>query len=78
MKIIVVSDIHGNSEKFKLVVDFMKQEDIDQMIILGDLFNTYYELNTAAKEISNLLWTIPSKVVIIRGNCDSNFDLIIF
>ena len=55
MKIIVVSDIHGNSEKFKIVMNFMKQEQIDKMIILGDIFNNYYELNAASKEISSML-----------------------
>lgn len=74
MKILIVSDIHGNSERFKQVVDFMLSEEIDQMIILGDLFNNYYELNVSTKEISNLLWKIASKVIIIAGNCDSIYD----
>lgn len=74
MKIIVVSDIHGNSEKFKIVMNFMKQEQIDKMIILGDIFNNYYELNAASKEISSMLWEIPSKLAITKGNCDNSFD----
>ena len=74
MKVLIVSDIHGSSEKFKIVMDFMKTEQIDQMIILGDLFNNYYELNTSSKEISNMLWSIADKVVITRGNCDSTYD----
>ena len=48
MKVIIVSDIHGSSEKLKQVIDFMKAEEIDQMIILGDIFNNYYELNARA------------------------------
>ena len=74
MKAIIVSDIHGNSENFKKLIDFMQSENIDKMIILGDTFNNYYELNVASKEISQLLWQIYDKVVIIRGNCDSTFD----
>ena len=58
MKVLIVSDVHGSYEKFKKIMDFMKTEEIDQMIILGDLFNNYYELNTASKEISNMLWSI--------------------
>ena len=74
MKVLIVSDIHGNSEKFKIVMDFIKTEEIDQMIILGDLFNNYYELNVSSKEISNMLWEIPNKIIITRGNCDSMYD----
>lgn len=74
MKVMVVSDIHGNSEKFKIAIDFMKTEEIDKMIILGDIFNNYYELNTSSKDISNMIWNIADKVTIIRGNNDTSFD----
>ena len=43
MKTIIISDIHGHSENLKKVIDFMKIENIDNMIILGDIFNNYYE-----------------------------------
>ena len=55
MKVIVVSDIHGASEKLKIAIEFMKTEEIDQMIILGDIFNNFYELNVTSKEISQML-----------------------
>lgn len=74
MKLLIVSDIHGNSEKFRQVVDFMLDENIEQMIILGDLFNNYYDINTSTKEISDLLWKVASKVTIIKGNCDTKYD----
>lgn len=74
MKVIVISDIHGNDETLSKVIDFMKSEQIDQMIILGDIFNNFYELNATSNAISTLLWSIASKVVIIKGNCDSTFD----
>ncbi len=74
MKILIVSDIHGNSERFKQVVDFMLGENIEQMIILGDLFNNYYEVNVSTKEISEQLWRVASKVHIIKGNCDTVYD----
>lgn len=74
MKVIVVSDIHGASEKLQIAIDFMKTEEIDQMIILGDIFNNFYELNVSSKEISKMLWSIAGKVVVVRGNCDSSYD----
>ena len=74
MKVIVVSDIHGASEKLKIAIEFMKTEEIDQMIILGDIFNNFYELNVTSKEISQMLWNIADKIVVVRGNCDSSYD----
>lgn len=74
MKTIIISDIHGHSENFKKVIEFMKVENIDNIIILGDIFNNYYELNVSSKEISQLIWEIYDKVVITRGNCDTNYD----
>ena len=59
---------------FKKLISFMQSENIDKMIILGDTFNNYYELNVASKEISQLLWQIYDKIIIIKGNCDSTFD----
>ncbi len=74
MKVMVISDIHGYSDKLQKVINFMKSEQIDKLIILGDIFNNFYELNTSSKEISELLWGIADKVVVIRGNCDSSYD----
>lgn len=74
MKVIIVSDIHGASEKLKIVMDFMKEEQIDKMIILGDIFNNYYELSVSSKEISQMMWSIPDKLTVVRGNCDSSYD----
>ena len=46
----IISDIHGHSENLKKVIDFMKIENIDNMIILGDIFNNYNELNVSSKD----------------------------
>ena len=73
MKVIIVSDIHGVSEKLKIVMDFMKEEQIDKMIILGDIFNNYYDLSVSSKEISQMMWSIPDKLTVVRGNCDSSY-----
>ena len=54
MKVLVISDIHGASEKLKIVLDFATNENIDKIIVLGDIFNNYYELTVASKEISTL------------------------
>lgn len=74
MKVMVISDIHGNSDMLEIAIDFMKTEEIDQMIILGDIFDNYYGLTVSSKEISTMLWSIADKVVAVRGNNDSSYD----
>lgn len=70
MKILVVSDIHGHDLKFKKVMKFFFDEKIDKMIVLGDTFSSSYSKNVADNEISNLLWQIPDRLIMVRGNCD--------
>ena len=74
MKVLVISDIHGASEKLKMVLDFATNENIDKIIVLGDIFNNYYELTVASKEISTLFWQHANKLIMVRGNCDSTYD----
>ena len=74
MKVLVKSDIHGASEKLKIVLDFATNENIDKIIVLGDIFNNYYELTVASKEISTLFWQHANKLIMVRGNCDSTYD----
>lgn len=74
MKVLVISDIHGASEKLKAILNFAENENIDKIIVLGDIFNNYYELNVAAKEIATMFWSVANKLVVVRGNCDSSYD----
>lgn len=72
MKILVASDIHGNSDKFSKVISFFKDENLDKIIILGDIFN-YYQ-TTSDLEISKMLFSVAPKLEIVRGNCDKDED----
>lgn len=72
MKVLFCSDIHGNSEAFLKVVNFFKFEEIDKMIILGDLFSSSYGITQSDKDISDMLWDIKDKLIIVEGNCDSS------
>lgn len=71
MKYLIASDIHGNIEAFKKVMSFFEIENIDEMIILGDIFQSFDYENSISLDISKMLWQIPSNLHCIIGNCDN-------
>lgn len=78
MKILIASDIHGSSYYAKILKEKIKKENVDEVILLGDL---YYHgpRNPLPKEynpmvVSNILNTLSIPLKVIRGNCDALVD----
>lgn len=78
MKLIICSDIHGDAEAFRKVLEAYKKEGADRIVILGDLLyhgprndlpKTY-----APKEVIELLNANKSVITSVRGNCDTEVD----
>ena len=57
MKLLVLSDIHGNRTALKAVLDYIKDIHIDFVALLGDLIDYCPHSNEVVEIISNL--TIP-------------------
>ena len=79
MKILFISDIHGITENLCLIENLEKKENFDKIICLGDL---YYAGPTfdKTKEVSSrsvldFLMKYNSKMIAVRGNCDSDVDV---
>lgn len=76
MRLLVLSDIHGNKEAFGAVIDNVKQQDIDACIILGDMIDYGMHSN----EVIQIAKAIPYPVIcniignhedaILRGDYD--------
>lgn len=63
MKLLVLSDIHGNTDKMYYAID--AEPDADALIFLGD----------GLAEIEQLQMTRPHmRIYAVRGNCDYSFD----
>lgn len=68
MKILILSDIHGDYDSFNKVI---KSEKFDKLIILGDLFSYSYNYEYYEDEpIIKLLQKFKNKLILIKGNCD--------
>ncbi|MBQ7307238.1 MAG: phosphodiesterase [Clostridia bacterium] len=78
MKYLVASDIHGSSYYAKKLLEKIKNESIDKIILLGDIYYhgprnpLPYEYNP--KLVSELLNQISDKIIAVKGNCDSEVD----
>ena len=78
MKVLIISDIHGNSFYMKKVEELIEKEKIDRIILLGDVY--YYgpkigfddEYNP--KEVKEILNKYADKIIAVRGNCDAEID----
>ncbi len=78
MKYLIVSDIHGSLTALQKVLDYFQRNECDMLCLLGDILN-FGPRNSIPEghnpqEVAKLLNTISSKVVAIRGNCDSEVD----
>ena len=73
MKIAIISDIHGNLEALKTVLDDIESRGIDKIYCLGDILAK----GTHQQECVDLLR--ENCEVIIKGNCDvyytTDYDL---
>ena len=81
MKIFVASDIHGSAYYCKKMISCIEKEKPDKIIFLGDILyhgprnDLPYEYNP--KEVIKLLNSLDYSIVSVRGNCDSEVDLMV-
>lgn len=68
MKFALLSDIHGNVEALKAVVNAAQDESVSGFLIAGDIIGYYFRTN----EVLNLISSINAKV--IRGNHEDLFE----
>lgn len=78
MKYLVASDIHGSYHYASKIVDIINDEQIDKIILLGDLYyhgprnNLPLEYNPM--EVCKLLNSLKDKIIAVKGNCDAEVD----
>ena len=78
MKLIIASDIHGDIESAKIIIDAFKKNECDKILLLGDIL--YHGPRNdlpgryAPKEVIALLNEYSDKILSVRGNCDTEVD----
>ncbi|MBO7186911.1 MAG: phosphodiesterase [Clostridia bacterium] len=81
MKFLIVSDIHGSAYYAKKAVELKNKENADKLIILGDVFNhgprNPFPKDYAPLIVADVLNSVKSDLIVIKGNCDSEVDTLI-
>lgn len=70
MKIICISDIHGNIECLEKAIERFREEDAEKLIILGD-FSSYY-FSSSNFEVAEILNNMAGSIIAVKGNCDNS------
>lgn len=78
MKLLIASDIHGDINGARFIVDVFKKERCDRILLLGDLLyfgprNTLTE-GYDPQAVIKLLNENRDVIMAVRGNCDAEVD----
>ena len=78
MRLLIASDIHGDLESAKLVLDCYKKEKCDKILLLGDILyhGPRNDLPSSynPKGVIKLLNSNRNIILAVRGNCDTEVD----
>lgn len=81
MKFLIASDIHGSAYYTQKLISAFEREGAEKLVLLGDIYN-HGPRNPLPKEyaplkVAELLNGIKDKLIVIKGNCDSQVDTLI-
>ncbi len=78
MKFMIASDIHGSSLYCRQLLLRYQHEKADKLLLLGDLLYHGPRNNLpeeySPEEVISMLNNLKSKIICVRGNCDSEVD----
>ena len=78
MKLLIASDIHGSAAYCRNLIEAVKREEADKVLLLGDILyhgpRNNLPLEYAPKEVAAMLNEIKGKLICVRGNCDTEVD----
>ncbi len=78
MKLLIASDIHGDAECCRALLDAFEREKAEKILILGDILyhgpRNDLPSGYAPKAVIEMLNKISDKLLCVRGNCDTEVD----
>lgn len=81
MKYLIASDIHGSAYFTEKVIANANKLNVDKIILLGDIYNhgprNPFPIELDEMKVASLLNGIKDKLIVIKGNCDSQVDTLI-
>ena len=81
MKILIASDIHGSAFYMAKVKERFIAEKAYKLILLGDIYNhgprNPFPKDYAPQEVAEILNGLKDRLIVVKGNCDSEVDTLI-
>lgn len=81
MKYLIASDVHGSAYYMQKIIDLFNIEKADKLILLGDIYNhgprNPLPQDYAPMKVSEMLNQMVDKLIVVKGNCDSQVDTMI-
>ncbi len=81
MKLLIISDIHGDAECLEKALAVFTSEGCDKLVILGDILyhGPRNDLPTgyAPKRVISMLNPLKDKIIAVRGNCEAEVDAMV-
>jgi putative phosphoesterase len=78
MKILIASDIHGDLDSARRVINAFENEGCDKILLLGDILyhgpRNDLPATYSPKAVIALLNEYKDKILAVRGNCDTEVD----
>lgn len=78
MKILFASDLHGSYFYCNALINIIKEEQPDKIVLLGDILyhgpRNPFPKDYNPQKVFETLNTLKEKVICVRGNCDSEVD----
>lgn len=78
MKWMIASDLHGSAYYCQQMLDAYQREGADRLLLLGDLLyhgpRNPFPKDYNTLRVTELLNSVKSEVLCVRGNCDSEVD----
>ncbi len=82
MHYLVLSDIHGGADELSQALTYFESYHCDFLVLLGDLLNHGPRNKVPASyeppKVAQLLNAMHTKIISVRGNCDSEVDSMMF
>ena len=81
MKIVIASDLHGSSYYAQKIKDIFIREQGELLVLLGDIYNhgprNPFPKDYAPMQVAQTLNSLKDRLLVIKGNCDSEVDTLI-
>ena len=78
MKLVIASDIHGSAFWCGKLLEVIRQEQPDKVVLLGDLLyhgpRNDLPRDYAPKQVIPMLSSLADRILAVRGNCEAEVD----